>query len=209
MTVNIFLHWLYTGSLPDPKDYDAWRRFIGEDVDDVESRIKAYVFADRFLAPEFRRTINNNVVVDIEFCSIFPEVSEILAMARIAFSSIPSNRPLLQLLVDQHCTFWKNCCEEPSRLTDFPPAFLARVTRRLCELLEDQCCRQSSSGERCYFEHADEAEIAACGKLHMQYDEEKDMGSFGEKIRCKNCRINEPCFASSSGPDSNSDSDSS
>jgi hypothetical protein len=53
-----------------------------------------------------------------------------------------------------------------------------------------------------------EAETAACGKLHMQYDEEKDMGSFGKKIWCENCRMNEPSFASSSGSDYNSDLDS-
>ncbi|KAH4037024.1 hypothetical protein HBI25_055030 [Parastagonospora nodorum] len=190
---------------PEP-DYSEWARIGG--IGSVEIKIKAYAFADRFLAPEFRRTVNNNVMEQMRLDHNFLEVSDILAMARIAFSSIPSDRPLLQLIVDEHCTFWKNCCEEPSRLTDFPPAFLARVTRRLCELLEDQICLQSSSGEWCYFEHADEAEMVACGKLHMQYDEEKDMGFFGKKILCENCWINEPSLLSSSGSDSSSDSES-
>ncbi|KAH4412453.1 hypothetical protein HBH92_112180 [Parastagonospora nodorum] len=203
--VNIFLHWLYTGSLPSLVDYAEWARIGG--IGSVETQIKAYAFADRFLAHEFRRTINNNVAEQMRLKDNFL-VSDILAMARIAFSSIPSDRPLLQLIVDEHCTFWKNCCEEPSRLTDFPPAFLARVTRRLCELLEDQICLQSSSGEWCYFEHADEAEMVACGKLHMQYDEEKDIGFFGKKILCENCWINEPSLLSSSGSDSSSDSES-
>jgi hypothetical protein len=115
VAVNIFLLWPYTGSLPGPIDYAERARIGGKGS--VEMKIKAYAFADRFLAHEFRRTINNNVVEQMRLDGNFLEVSDILAMARIAFSSIPSDRPLWQSIVDSYCKFWKNWCEETSRLT--------------------------------------------------------------------------------------------
>lgn len=53
-----------------------------------------------------------------------------------------------------------------------------------------------------YYAHANETEVNDCGNLHMRYDAEKDMGYFGERVKCRDCRGD-----SSSSSDSDSESD--
>lgn len=148
------MNWLYTGSLPAPSDEAEWAHIGGKDAGSVETKIKAYVFADRFLVPVFRRAINNSLVETVFANACLTEADNILSWAQEAFPNIPPNRPLLQLIVDQHCKHWKDCCERPgSGLKQYPVAFLVRTMRRQSEIIEAKNCRQSG-GQRCYYEHA-------------------------------------------------------
>jgi len=175
--------------------------------------IKVYAFADRFLVPALQRAINNNIVDEIEN-GRFLEAYDIVPLAKEAFSIIPSDRPMLQLLVDYHCDRWRSCCEQSSPFPGLPYAFLARAMRRFSEMLQEK--KQGHPvQDRCYYEHTDEAEAAKCGKLHMQYDKEKDFGTFGEEVICvescggrRKCRCSNALASSSSSSRSSSTSDS-
>lgn len=120
----------------------------------------------------------------------FVEVTGMSYLAKEAFKSIPSDRPILQFLVDKHCYSWQHCCEDtPDSLAELPRDFMLRVMRRLKEILEE-AKHPASSAIRCYYEHVDDTEAAACGKSHMRYEEDKGYGVFGPKIRCENCISN-------------------
>ena len=81
-----------------------------------------------------------------------------------------------------------------------PRAFIVRAMRGLQEQLWG-AKDTGSSKPRCYYEHTDEAEVTACGKLHMRYDEEKGYGVFGRTVRCDICQYD----AESSDSDSTSE----
>jgi hypothetical protein len=60
------MHWLYTQRLPDSRSRKEWYEIIGKDErNDTLAQIRAYAFADRFMALEFQRAINNHVVGDL------------------------------------------------------------------------------------------------------------------------------------------------
>jgi hypothetical protein len=217
--VNIFVHWLYTQRLLDALSWKEWLAIIGENEDDdTVAKIKAYAIADRFMALEFQRAINNHIVDHLDRQCGYMEVSRTLELAEEVFKIIPADRPILQYLVDNHCNFWRNCCEESgSDISKLPHKFVTRAMRRLNEMLQEEQNGQTS-GSRCYYEHASEADATECGDLHMWYDEEKDFGVFGERVPCvewwcggkRKCQCPAPpaSTASSSSSDSDSDSDS-
>jgi len=185
------VHWLYTQQLPDSEDYEEWSNILGEHSDNSDvAKIQAYAFADRFMIPTFRRVVNNNFVDNIGGSQPL-EVYNMLPLAKEAFKTLPSNRPILQYLVDLHCKLWTNCCEDdPESVKELPPAFTLRAMRRLKEMLQEEKYTELDK-TRCYYEHTDDAEASACGKPHMRYDEEKEYGVFGRTIRCGWCRGNE------------------
>ncbi|KAF2833981.1 hypothetical protein CC86DRAFT_390060 [Ophiobolus disseminans] len=177
MTVNIFVHWLYTQQLPAESNYQEWLNIIGESyVYSSQDMIKAYAFADRFLIPSFQRAINETIVDYIQSCPISMEICDIPDLVKEAYKSIPSDRPMIQCLVDCHCSHWRNCCAEFRSISGLPYAF------------EQYTGRSKERLSRCYYEHADDVEATTCGKLHIRYDAEKYFGMFGEEVVCiENC----------------------
>ncbi|KAH7389337.1 hypothetical protein DE146DRAFT_680219 [Phaeosphaeria sp. MPI-PUGE-AT-0046c] len=187
-TVDIFIHWLYTGHLPHARDASAWKDLLKDERVSIYTTLMiAYSFADRFLVPELQRTLHNSLV---DYFDVYRYASPCLyltpELANQAFEIMQEDRPVLQLIVDNYCRNSATCCDRGRKLVDYPPAFLARTTRRMWELYEDAKWPQSS-GERCYYEHLDDAEISACGKLHMRYDVERGIGIFGREVHGENC----------------------
>jgi len=98
---------------------------------------------------------------------------------------------MVQYFVDEHCLQWSNCCEDSAEdLANFPHAFTTRAMRRLSEMIDEANCDYPLPF-RCYVEHADEPEAAACKGAHMKYDKEKDFGFFHNMILCKVCEWDE------------------
>ncbi|KAF2127350.1 hypothetical protein P153DRAFT_344937 [Dothidotthia symphoricarpi CBS 119687] len=172
---NTFVYWLYTHTLaPDYKDQD-----FGHDLEKSSRHfvvsIQAYAFGDRFLVPAFRRAVNNDLVTFIK--ELYVEIEDMVAMAQEAFATIPSDRPILQLLVDDHCDYWYQRHEGDAALLDkLPQAFLVRVMRRFAEQKGN-----SKKVKRCYYEHGSEEEANDCPHEHMVFDEELQCGFFGEQ----------------------------
>lgn len=180
--MNIFVHWLYTNTLSEPDDQNEKGHIL--------ATLKAYIFADRFFFPEFRRAANNNFVDLIQ--SNVVGAHDMLDLAKEAFANIPSNRPILQLIVDDHCAWWSQCCDNNTDLwMELPPAFLVRAMRRLQEKFHREKIDQKEKGGRCYLEHASDKEQKVCQYRHMQYDKEKDFGFFGERLTCSICSDHE------------------
>ncbi|KAH4616360.1 hypothetical protein HBH55_208580 [Parastagonospora nodorum] len=168
--VNIFMHWLYIQDLPREHDFRAWEDILARErqTNFEIAMIRAYAFADRFLIPTFRRAINKTIVEYFK-CGDPALVCNIPDLATEAFSKIPADRPILQFLVDEYCYWWTVGCETsdpPINLKEAPPAFLARSVRSYRTLLEYSRAGNGVN-QCCYYEHTDEQEASACGKLHM------------------------------------------
>jgi hypothetical protein len=183
-TVNLFVHWLYSGDVPGLDEYDSWAASTQE-ADDTESEydplqllcIKAYAFADRFCVSGFQKTVNI-VVVTKEHESILM-LENTLPVVNYAFAYIPAERPILQYLVDYFCTRWREHLDLPEEIDmqkSLPNAFTMRSMRRFSEMLRQP--EKAKMSNNCYLEHASNAEKKKCKQKHMKYHEEREFGYF-------------------------------
>jgi hypothetical protein len=97
------------------------------------------------------------------------------------FNNIPLDRPILQLLVDEHCQVWDSDEDNEDldikALNELHPKFLLRAMRRLREMKEKSWDNLPMS-TWCYFEHESYEQKTACTKHHTKYDERLDFGTF-------------------------------
>lgn len=134
------------------------------------------------MSREFRRAINNHCIDHIDGPTIL--TSEMRYLAEEAVKKIPSDRPIFQRLVDDHCECWQSCCEIPD--SEFPPNFAMRAMRRLMKMVQEQR-KKGTLPDRCHLDHGDDAQATDCTEDHMQYDEVMEHGYFGEKVHCGLC----------------------
>jgi len=73
--------------------------------------VKAYVLGDRILVDKFRRLVNN-VFADALKKDWFAEPARLKSFS-YAFLNIPSDRVILQCMVDDHCVYW------PENITEY------------------------------------------------------------------------------------------
>jgi hypothetical protein len=130
--------------------------------------LKAYVLADRLLAPRFRRATNN---VFVSWLQGGYDNSGLLENAIFAFDNISPERPILQLIADTHCRDRSDHEDTPVELEDrLPYAFLMWV-------LKDGVYTNVDYDSRCYLEHSPHRE-KYCHETHMAYNEEARVGYF-------------------------------
>lgn len=163
---NIFLSWLHTGSLPESDD--EWLQHL-PGVTEIDYslkinllRLKTYVVAERLGAEEFFMIINNQYV-ETNFTA--PWLVEII----YAFSHVPHNRRILDLLVDCHCSgsiSRNELCKDtegPELQHQLPTEFFLRVMDRYAYLRQYDDGRDEPLFIKCdYHEHATEDERAVC-----------------------------------------------
>ena len=135
--------------------------------------VRAYVFGDRFLAPEFRRAVNNASVKHTPRGASFFYEDGCFSVA-YAFENIQPSSVLLQHLVDMYCTAWNEDIDDfnPQTFDDLPNSFIRRVIQRL------KCYCRHTEEKRCYLEHASEQEKKKCLALHIEYDEDDEIAFF-------------------------------
>ncbi|KAJ4378281.1 hypothetical protein N0V86_005981 [Didymella sp. IMI 355093] len=176
--VNLFVHWLYTQQIPT--GYLALRSVVHHPdspkapINKALVLVKAYALGDRILALTFRREANNTLII-FGSCMGFP--STLLPTATYAFANIPSDRSILQFLVNQFCKCWDPeyiINTEEDALSELPPAFTVRAMKRLAHL---RCGKL----EGCYIEHSTNEEKKSCREPHMEFvGGEFGYGYFGE-----------------------------
>jgi hypothetical protein len=181
--VRLFVHWLYTQQVPATFRADHWPaileledKFYSADAIFVVL-IKAYVFADRFLAIHFRQEVSEAFHVHITDHA-FNGTTQLLVVKH-AFAHVPPERPILQLMVDDHCHCWHEDWDSPDDIQaqqKMPRSFSMRVTRRLSELYQSSSLEVKK--ERCYVDHALAQEKESCKLAHMVYDKIRDFGRF-------------------------------
>jgi hypothetical protein len=136
--------------------------------------VKAYALGDRILASTFRREANN-ALIDVRLSMGVP--SSLLPTATYAFANIPSDRSILQFLVNRFCYGWAPqyiADADEDALSELPPAFTVRVMKRLAYL-------RHGKFEGCYIEHSTDEEKKSCKKPHMEFvGGEFRYGYFGE-----------------------------
>tara|TARA_R110002003_G_scaffold52_18_gene4482 strand:- start:8409 stop:8876 length:468 start_codon:yes stop_codon:yes gene_type:complete len=144
-------------------------------VDDVQIKAQAYCFGDFIIAPGFRTAMNKAIVDDIGWGTARP--SRFRPLIEYMFANITSDRPVLQLLVDEFINSWdakKDDADDMQCLSEFPRAF---VTRMLISFSRDKRASQEDRKKRrCYLEHGTEAEKKDCRKLHFHYEAKTDSG---------------------------------
>jgi len=123
-------------------------------------------FAYRFLSPRFRMGIDNMLVMHLH-CE-FDDMTyvDFLPLIKEAYANIPSDRPILQFLVDLHFTC--RLPRSPGRMDELPKAFLVRIMRRMHQ--EQLRTRRSyvSSHSPCYYEHTSVSDLESCRSAHME-----------------------------------------
>lgn len=138
------------------------------------TQVKAYGLGDRFLDVGFQRAMNEAIAKDVKWELTFP--TDMVSIIEWAFENIPSDRPLLQLLVNYFCHTWNEAeddNENAEALKLMPCAYSARVMRRLAEMRREDTLQHSTA---CYLEHATGDERKACKKPHVYYDGGHDYG---------------------------------
>lgn len=177
-TFEIFVHWLYAGSLPNKsfaKDNDKFKNWFDDEGLLMGKCILVYIFADKYDVEKLRLDCINDL---FRFTSpdskslLGPESSIILA-----FATLPSKDPLCRMITDIFCE-WANVTKEEhlwSVYTCVP--FLQSLWKRFHEKNRETAYNtgkrvtkeQSIFGrELCYYhDHADEEEKEVC-KEHRQ-----------------------------------------
>ena len=184
--VNLFVHWLYTQEIPN--DYfstEEMEHVLAQSIPDEDQfcndmfliLLKAYVFGDRFLSPAFRRATSNRLSDYLR--------NHVLAgstcwdVMRYAFTNIPSDRPILQHLVDDFCKMHDECHDEEDEdiaaQNELPRDFLMRVLRAFPDIRNHPPAKIVN---RCYYEHTSEEEKNRCKKVHMKFNKAKECGYF-------------------------------
>ena len=159
---NIFIHWLYTQSIP--KNIDEWVKVSEAKKWKIEVvELKALVLADRFIVPEFQRAMNNNLVAGRMKHAPYYE------LVIHAFENLPPSSPILKLLVDTHCLHWEprtdeNDQEEMELRPGLPHDFLIRVMIRYAELKADKDGKLKKLNRCDYHLHVSDEEKEKCGK---------------------------------------------
>ncbi|KAF1940175.1 hypothetical protein EJ02DRAFT_513298 [Clathrospora elynae] len=94
------------------------------------------------------------------------------------------DRPILQLLVDEHCDEWHQCCtgDDADAVRRLPCDFLVRAIRWLSEEQFRQLRKCAEKKTRCYYEHMEEGQ-RVYPRAHTEYDKEKDFGFFGKRVK--------------------------
>ncbi|KAH7094591.1 hypothetical protein FB567DRAFT_574567 [Paraphoma chrysanthemicola] len=186
-TFKLFIHWLYTQEIPEIIARTKWTSILGHDTF-VESGarqelflvlVKAYVFADRFLAAQFRSDINDAFEECLEEFALCGTVR--CQVIKYAFTNIPPGRHILQQIIDDHCTSWDPFyeTEEDVAAQDYlPHTFMLRAMRRQAELQHG-----GPNGDlRCYREHNSDEDKNDCDLLHMTYDEKRHQARFSTAV---------------------------
>jgi hypothetical protein len=165
---SLFVHWLYTQQLPN-NDYDirlvagaelAGRSDQGSDAQTV--LIKAYVFADRMLAHQFKRSVRNLFVDMTWTCS--PWYRHVIC----AFENIKEDDPILDYIVDLHCMRWSpksdlGYPDEMSLQPQLPQPFLLRVMMRMQGLRDIDPKGEEIKEKACsYHEHDSDDREKTC-----------------------------------------------
>ena len=181
------MHWLYTQEIPDDSfPTEGWENVLAQTIPDEAQFCddlflilhKAYVFGDRFLSPAFRRAINNRLSDYLRNHDLAG--STCWEVMRYAFANIPSDRPILQHLVDDFCRMHKECHDDEeddvAAQKQLPREFLLRVMRAFPDMRKDAADKLQ---RRCYYEHASEEGKRRCRLgTHMIFNKAKDYGYF-------------------------------
>lgn len=132
---NVFVDWLYA-----PKPASKWRKYLSKLAIDTDmGYVLVYTFADRFMVASLKETCVKALARDYDKNSSRPNYKTITT----AFQNLPSEDPLLDLLVEVHCQRWNedDDSNDQDELFSLPPSFLFQVmkkySQRYGELGED------------------------------------------------------------------------
>lgn len=118
--------------------------------------------------------MNQAIIKDLKWEMCYP--LDAMDIVNWAFENIPSDCPLLQLLVNHFCDKWNSgtdVAEDAVALKQMPRTFSVRVMSRLSEM---RSAKTLEHGNACYLEHATDDERQACKKPHVHYDKIRDYG---------------------------------
>jgi hypothetical protein len=124
--------------------------------------IKAYVFADRMLAHQFKRSVRNLFVDMTWTCS--PWYRHVIC----AFENIKEDDPILDYIVDLHCMRWSpksdlGYPDEMSLQPQLPQPFLLRVMMRMQGLRDIDPKGEEIKEKACsYHEHDSDDREKTC-----------------------------------------------
>lgn len=170
------MHWLYHQELLDVADSSDCKEEASSELHNEATLtlVKAYVLADRLLAAPFRRAVNNSLVDTPLTKELSYHPDSLLPVISSAFENVPSDRPLLQRLVDIFCFHWEQSEDEDKddcALNNFPRAFVLQALRRFSQVRREA---KFADWQRCDLEHASEKQRLRCRLRHSKYDERKD-----------------------------------
>ncbi|KAI8934198.1 hypothetical protein NX059_008947 [Plenodomus lindquistii] len=111
-----------------------FRTLVNGDLWDIDFvLIQAYIFADRFVVPEFAKAVSRTL-----FNSCTKDVVSVKTLI-IAFKKLPSESPILRLLVDTHWLKWYSANDDEDYGEEEVPAeFYHRLARRFADPRDEE-----------------------------------------------------------------------
>ena len=166
--VDIFVDWLYSQKLPAYRT-DWLEKFKCDKANAPWTqwwtcyfilRIKVCVFGDRFMVREFQRVAQNDFIDH----TIKSRIHFRYPVVIYAFENLPSDNPILQFMVDNHCRWFRSDLdtegnERLQRRDELPPSFLMRVMMRYSDIVNGTDNKTVACD---YHEHKTDEEREAC-----------------------------------------------
>jgi hypothetical protein len=144
--VNLFVHCLYTQSLPSDQEEDLAlierSNERGEWTDNIPQSItNALPLAERISSPGFHAAVNNRLRLEWNNgLGKWFDILDVQTMAEALNDKVPQDRIVWQFLVDECCLTTGvaetiHPAEEKRTEEKLPREFLLRCVRRCCELV--------------------------------------------------------------------------
>jgi hypothetical protein len=145
-TFDVFVHWLYTQSLPVGNE--DFKHIIDDEEEESEygvgngeweyglGLLKACTFGNRFLAPRFERITHNHYLDYLEECGRGVMYQQII----FAWENFGDDSSILDMMVEAQCLLWSgrdDTGEEERLRLDLPKEFLIRVMIRFAAIRDD------------------------------------------------------------------------
>lgn len=163
-SVDVFVDWVYTGKLSKyGHDWQDWVEMVDIEYAVGDVMMPLCAFATRIFASGFLSSIEYTIIgIVVRNCWLADYATVISA-----FTVLPSESPVLRLLVDSHCHGFRekyddNVVEEKQLRAQLPHDFLVRVMLRYIHILEEGKPPKLNACD--YHDHQPEAERKECEK---------------------------------------------
>ncbi|OAK96047.1 hypothetical protein IQ06DRAFT_309608 [Phaeosphaeriaceae sp. SRC1lsM3a] len=161
---DVFVDWVYTGKLSKyGHDWQDWVEMVDIEYAVGDVMMPLCAFATRIFASGFLSSIEYTIIgIVVRNCWLADYATVISA-----FTVLPSESPVLRLLVDSHCHGFRekyddNVVEEKQLRAQLPHDFLVRVMLRYIHILEEGKPPKLNACD--YHDHQPEAERKECEK---------------------------------------------
>ncbi|KAF2849069.1 hypothetical protein T440DRAFT_556314 [Plenodomus tracheiphilus IPT5] len=132
-TFEAFADWMYTQRLTPCGNWRA-RFALPTAITSHKACVLLYIFAHRFQVPNLKEAVKK------ELLKVLTPNGACHDATTVAFQKLPEDNPVLDMLVDAHCQYWKPGADFSTsckKLEEVPAEFLRRVVCKYASAIDD------------------------------------------------------------------------